>query len=308
MKKLGIALGLLLGALLLMWLGLMVNFPGEALSRFVAAHVVRRAPELRLDLAPAELSWTRLSFPRATFALNQGGRTATLFALKDLAIPLPWRLLRGLPLEAALGAGGRIDLFFPWREGPVRLAAENVRLEDLAGLKGLLPGPAKGSLSLVGDLEPERTPEGQLRRGVPGGTLTVTGRELVLGPFKVLGQDLPAARLDSVDVRLKGGNVVQVEQFNFRGDIQGEIQGTVTPNLARPESSILRLQVAAAFRQDWAQQLGILQSLMEPYLENGRLLASLTGTVERPNLRVNSRGNAPAAGAPRAPLVQPPRR
>ena len=64
MKRLGVILLAVIVVVGAFWVGLMVNFPGEGVSRYVERQVNRRQG-FDLVLTPAELRWNRLYVARA---------------------------------------------------------------------------------------------------------------------------------------------------------------------------------------------------------------------------------------------------
>ena len=288
MKRLGIVLLAIVVIVGAFWIGLMANFPGESVSRFVERQVDGRQG-FDLLLTPAELRWNRLYVARAELRRRDNAVAQPLFVVTDFAIPLTWRLIRGLPAEGELGKGGHVEAFLPWSTGG------EARLDGAVDLAAV-PLPAVLNPITVGgqvDVRGRFKMDADAQRGarLPDGTLEVNGRELVVNGVKVGGVDMPATRLDALAVTLETGRTVTVRRFEFRGDLQGTVDGTLTPSLASPRNSLLGLHITTAFRDAWLAQLGSLRVIVESFLNRGRVDLSLTGTVGNPQLRPQRAGN-----------------
>ncbi|MBI4084187.1 MAG: type II secretion system protein GspN [Candidatus Lambdaproteobacteria bacterium] len=280
MKRLLLILLVPLLGVALLALGLSAHFPGAALSRFVATRVNLAVPQLGVVLTPAELGWGGLTIERVELLLNGAARPTALVSLRDLRLAVPWRPWRGLPVSATLGDKGRIDALVPWR-GAVSFALRDIRFEEIPALRGALRVPIRGSLRVDGALE--RPPAGAIGNELPKGRLSGYAEGIEIGPYAQGGVQLPAARIERVDLKLTSDRALEVEQFAFRGDVQGTVSGSIVPRLDRPEQSALRLNVQASFRPDWLQRLGALRLLFDAMLVNGSLNGTVTGTAGRPN-------------------------
>ncbi len=273
----------LLGGLLFLaffWLGLQLNFPGAALSRLVSARL-SRLPGVGVELSPVRLSWRGLGADSLLVRDAADGRT--LLSLRNLWVPLSWRLVRGVPLEAELGKSGRLALTWAWG-GEVTLQSLDARLEDLPlpvspPSSAVLPFSARGAVHLEGRLG---APTSGPLAALPEGELRGRGENLEIGPMQAQGMNLPPVRLDVVDLSLRLGPTVQVERLTFQGDLQGSLAGSILPVLGKPQESRLNLTLSTEFRQSWINQLGDLRSAAQGLLQGGRLEATVGGTLGAP--------------------------
>ena len=284
MKKAGL---ILLGVFLFLsvfWLGFMGNFPGAALSRLIEASI-RRNPAVGARVAPAELGWSGIRFPAVALTRGSQEGARPLLALKDVTIPLTWRLWSGVPARGIVGKGGRFDLFLPW-EGKSLLVNElAVRLEELPAVAEFKSVRLRGTVTASGSLN---FPGGLTRSPLapfPTGTISGKGVEVELRGLALLGSKIPVTRLEEVVFRIKSGRNIEFERFTFRGDLQGSINGTITPRASKPAASLLRLGLTASFRRSWLEGLGPFQAIVESFLTNGRLRADLRGTLGSPRLQ-----------------------
>jgi hypothetical protein len=286
MKRFGIVVLVVVFVLAAFWLGLMLNFPGVTVSRYVERQV-NRHQGFDLVLTPAELRWNRLYVARAEVRRHDNPEAKPLVVVTDFAVPVTWRLLRGLPARGSLGTEGYVEAFLPWGLGESGRVDAEVNLSELPLPAVLAPLAVAGQVELHGRF----TLDAQAQAGtrLPDGTITGTGRGLVVSGVRVAGSDLPPTRLETLDVELTMGRTLDVRRFEFRGDIQGAVQGSITPNLRDPRSSPLALRITAAARDTWLLRLGDLRPLAEGLLQRGRLALNLTGTVGSPQL-------APVAG------------
>ena len=286
MKKLG--LGLLVSALciLVFWWGLLVNFPGEALSRMISAQI-ERSPVISAKIQPAELRWNRIEFPEISFLWRGVGSSVPLVSLKDLSIPLSWGLLNGVRAAAALGREGRLEIFLPWGEAELTVSGSGLRMEEIPAFRLFRPIQVGGKFAFEGAW---KKPNFRAKLHIPEGVLTGTGENLSVENIEWFGFKFPATRLESVELRIKTGDRIEVEKGTFRGDIQGSIGGFISPQIGAPRRSVLRLEMTAAFRQDWLRQLGNLRQLLEERINAGRLQVSIQGTLERPVFRTAAGG------------------
>ncbi len=274
--------------LLIFWLGLMANFPGEALSRLIEAKAAQ-TPAIKLSLSPAEMNFFGVSLPSCKVEWRRPNSPVMLLSLKEVYIPISWRLFSGLPMEVAMGEEGLLNLFLAWEGGEVEIEGSGIRLEDIPAWNALAPLRVKGGLEFAGNMKFQPPAKGKFTSGVPSGEINGKAVNLEISNLVVLGNKLPAARLESLDLKVKSGKRIVVERFNFRGDMQGNLTGTIIPRGGRWENSSLQLKIKSSIRQSWLQGLGALQPLVESFLNQGRLDGSLTGTIARPKWRKTNR-------------------
>ena len=284
MKKLALGLLVLALCILVFWWGLLVNFPGEALSRMIAAQI-EQSPVISAKIQPAQLRWNRIEFPEMSFLWRREGSSAPLVSLKDLSIPLSWGLLKGVRVSAALGREGRLEIFLPWSETELTVSGSGLRMEEIPAFRLFRPIRVGGKFAFEGAWKKPNL-RGKVR--IPEGFLTSTGENLSVENIEWFGIKFPAPRLESVELRIKTGNRIEVKKGTFRGDIQGSIGGFISPQISAPRRSVLRLKITAAFRQDWLQRLGNLRPLLEERMNAGRLQVGIQGTLERPVFRTTA--------------------
>lgn len=282
MKRLAVILCVLVVVVVAFWIGLMFNFPGARASRYVEQRVNQRQA-FDLVLAPAELRWFGLYVPSAELRRRDNPAAEPLVTVTDFTVPLSWRLVSGLPMHANVGGRGEVEAYLPWSLGGTATVAGQVDL-------GTLPVPAVlKPLALAGHLEVHGhfLMDAQSQAGVrlPEGTLAGSGRNLVVSQVRLGATPLPPTRLESLEWELETGRTVNVKRFDYRGDLQGTVAGTITPNLRNPRNSLLALRITTALRDDWLAQLGDLRPIVESFLNRGRVVTTLTGTVGRPNLQ-----------------------
>ena len=289
MNRLQIKIGIGFGLLLVFWLGVIVNFPGESLSRMVEAQAKIAAPQLVLKLQPASLGLLSINLDTVIVHLRQGDSTVKVVELKEVSIPLSWRLFSGLPLQAMIGAEGEVDLFIGWGGQRVEVEASAIRLEDIPAWEAMVGAKIKGGLDLIGafnipKIVPNKPPQPLM------GELTGSLAGVEIENLKVMGASIPNAKIDSVDLKILGGKTIELTKFAFKGDIQGEIKGSLTPQMARIESSRLDLELNAAFRETWLNGLGALKPIADSFLKNGRITGHIAGTLNQPKWVNQTRG------------------
>lgn len=277
----------LLGAffiLLVFWVGLMINFPGAALSRLVETRISGGVPSLRAALSPASLGWSGIHFQTLRLSYQQQGEAAPLITLNDVSISLSWRLWSGLPVTGSLGEHGRFEVFVPWEAGGTfSISGAELPLERIPAIAVFTPVQVRGRLTFTGNAEWPGL-DGKLR-SFPAGTLIAKGEQLELLPFEVFGAKLPSVRLESMDIHITTGKQITFERFEFKGDLQGKITGTLRPRLPNFGRTNLQLRLAAAVRPEWLNRLGALQPLAQGFLKNGRFEGQLRGTIAKPSFR-----------------------
>lgn len=288
MRRTRIVLLTLLFALAVLWVGLMINFPGETLSRFVSAHV-NRFQNFNLVLTPAEFRWNRLYVERAELKRRDNPNAEPLFVITEFAIPFSWRLYKGLSAQGLIGQDGLVETFVPWSEGGESWVKGEVKLEQVPLPKVLHPITMKGVLRFSGKFD--KAIESPWSKQLPTGTIRGELRGGVISGVRVAGNLLPPTAIDKADISLETGRTVNLKKFNVEGDLQGEVKGTITPNLRDPRNTLLSLDTAVSFRNSWLARLGALKPIVEGVARNGRLQLKLSGTVARPRLRqINQRG------------------
>ena len=287
MKRLGIVLLVLFVLLAAFWIGLMVSFPGAAVSRYVERQANRRQG-FDLALAPAELHWNALVVPRAELRRRDNPAAAPLVTVTDFSVPVTWRLVRGLPMTGVLGREGHVEAFLPWALGGEARMSGDVHLESVPLPAVLQPVALSGRLAFQGRFLMDA--EARVGTRLPDGKLEADVQGLVVNGVEVSGVKLPPTRLDSLNLELETGRSMNVRRMDYRGDLQGTVEGTIAPNLRDPRNSVLALRITVAFRETWLAQLGDLRPALESFLERGRMVLNLTGTVGRPQLRPEQGG------------------
>ncbi|HKI98340.1 MAG TPA: type II secretion system protein GspN [bacterium] len=281
MKRLGIIVLVIVVILGAFWLGLMLNFPGASVSHYVERQV-NRHEGFDLVLTPAELHWNGLYVARAELRRRDNPAAAPLFTVTDFSIPITWRLIRGLPATGVIGKGGRVDAFLPWALGGEARLSGRVDMATVPLPAVLNPIAVGGDLAVQGHFIMDAA--AQAGASLPDGELRLTGQNVSVSGVKVAGVALPDTRLEAISATLETGRTVNLRQFEFRGDLQGTAQGTITPNLRDPRSSLLALRVTTVFRDTWLAQLGDLRPIVQSFLNRGRVAVSLSGTVGRPQV------------------------
>lgn len=296
MRRLGMVMVGLLVVVGGIWLGLMWHFPGEAASRYVSAQV-SRAMGFDLVLTPATLRWNRMEVERAELRRRDLPQDPPLFILTDFAIPLTWKLFQGLPVQAVIGREGRAEAFLPWGVGDEAWLEGQVVLEEIPLPAVLKPLRLQGRLQITGRF----TMDAPARQGrtLPTGILEGRLPELTVDGVQVGTMKLPTTRLEGVRFSVSTGRVVQLKHFEFKGDIQGNASGSISPNMKIPRSTLLDISVNAAFRNSWLTRLGDLKPLVEGFLERGRLMVKLNGTVANPRLRTTAMSRRSPVATPR---------
>jgi type II secretion system protein N len=268
------------------WLGLLYSFPGAALSSYLEARLSAETGQ-SVTLQPASLRWYGLNVPQVRIA-GLGGDPRVAVVLKEVRVPLVPRLWRGMPVSAELGSG-ELSVFLPWGDGQMTFSLQAAQLEALPELQALAGFPLRGLVRAAGQVQRRAgqppAPRGQLPEGSVAGEIT----GLTVEGLDVLSQKVPAVKLDVIRFDLTLGQRIELRALTFEGDVRGNIEGQVLPNLRRPNQSRLQLSLTAAFRDSWLQGLGEMRPLAESFLDNGQLRARLDGTVERPQFRTAGR-------------------
>jgi hypothetical protein len=281
MKRLGVVLLALVVVLGAFWIGLMLNFPGQAFSHYVERRVDSRQG-FDLVLTPAELRWNRVSIARAELRRRDNSTAEPLFTITDFSVPVTWRLLRGLPVSGEIGKDGHLDAFLPWSAGGEAYLAGHVNLAGVTLPAVLRPISVGGTVDVQGHFVMDAQAQAGTR--LPQGGLQVTGTDVTLNGFKLGTVELPPTRLEGLTVDLETGRTVNLRRVEFRGDLQGTADGAITPNLRDPRNSLLAVRVTTAFRDTWVARLGTLRPILESFLNHGRVVLSLSGTVGEPQL------------------------
>ncbi len=283
----------LLGGVLVLvvfWVGLIVNFPGAALSRFIESKI-SALPSLEASLSPATLGWSGINFQTFRLSYKRPGGADPLLTLEDVSVALTWRLVSGLPVSGSLGDQGRLDFFVPWKAGETfAVSGAELPLEKIPAIAVFTPLRLRGRLTFSGSVAwPGMT--GKRPRAFPAGSLIARGEELEVLQLEVLGIKLPTAKLESLDLEITTGDRIKLDRLEFRGDLQGSVTGTLRPRLSNFGQTSLQLKVAASFRQTWLSRLGALQAVAEGFLKGGRLEGNLRGTIAQPRFQA-ARGSS----------------
>ena len=263
--------------LLLFIAGLAAHFPGDVVSGYVGRQV-ERGLGIPVLLAPIHLGWSGLTADRLEVRVPG----ADPLIVQDMRLPWTWRWMFGVPLEARLGSDGQIGAAWSWG-GEASLSARRIRLQDLP--LGLLPAGAKiqGRVDVTARVGPQAPGRAAVREMLPG-RLDVKAEGVEIREVQLAGTALPPVRLDSVEGQATLGRVVQVDSLAFRGDAQGNLSGTITPNLDRPGESRLNLSLTVVLQPAWLNQLGDLKPVAEGLLPGGRLDGTIEGTLAAPAL------------------------
>lgn len=288
MKRLGIVLLVLIVLLAAFWVGLMVNFPGASVSHYVERQV-NRHEGFNLSLTPAELRWNRLYVARAELRRRDNPAAPPLITVRDFSIPVTWRLFQGLPAYGEIGRGGHVQAFLPWAVGGRASLDGTVDVGTVPLPPVLRPLAVAGQVHVQGQFTMDA--KAQAGQELPSGDLSLTARNVSVTGVRVAGITLPATRLEAVDANLDVGKRVVLRHVEFRGDLQGTAQGSLSPNLRNPRNTPLALRITLAFRDTWLAQLGTLRPILQGFMNRGRVTVSLSGTVGRPVLAPVQGGN-----------------
>jgi hypothetical protein len=120
---------------------------------------------------------------------------------------------------------------------------------------------------------------------LPAGRLEGTASDLVVKGAQVGTFALPDTRLTSLNLALETGRTVTLQTLEFDGDLKGSGSGTITPNLRAPRNTLLAVRAQSSFRNGWLEQLGTLKPVLESFMDRGRIVVSLEGTVGQPRLQ-----------------------
>lgn len=281
MKKTAFFFGGLILFAAVFWIGLVVNFPGEAMSRLIESRV-NSGSGINIAVNPARLTLGGLALDDVRVGWHRGENSLPLVALREVLLPFTPQLLKGLKLEISVAEKGTAGLFFPWGERGFSLEAAELRLEDFRGWSELGPMRMRGLVALEGNFTLPKPSRRRAAPLVPVGTLSVAATNVEISGLEILGGKFPATRFEEVSLKLRSEKRIQVEEASFRGDLQGTVTGSITPRGADGLRSILQLRVAAAVRQSWLQKLGAMRPIVEAFVKNGRLAGNLAGTVGAP--------------------------
>jgi type II secretion system protein N len=261
--------------------GLAAQFPSAAVTRAIEGGIASTTA-LSVALGPVRLTATGLRSDRLTIRNAGAVDEAPWLTLTELRVPLHPSLWRGAPLIARFGSGGQVRGFLAWDGSILAVEQLTARLEDLPPAAGLAGIGIKGGLSLSGQANPgraRRTSPTELPNGEFRGRLEA----VEISGAALAGSKLPPARLDEVEFLVRTGHTVQIERFQVRGDLQGTVQGSITPNPGRIQDSRLSLQVTASVRPGWLQDAGALRPILEGFFPGGRIEGAVTGTIAMPN-------------------------
>ena len=280
MRAIFIAVGLILFFALVYWTGMMVNFPGDAGSRYIES-LVNRDRRIVLRMSPLELKWNRLVAERVALDAVVGNSVRPIITFHDAEIPLSFGLFNGLTFRATTAGQGRLEGFWPWGEKDARIDVTALRLAEVPIAQWLYPARIDGELTIRSTL----AKSAGVQNAWPSAQIRGQGQNISLEGIEFMGVNLPATHLEHLGIQLRLGQMIDVEQFSLRGDIQGSIRGTVTPVIQQPERTALNLDVELAFRPEWIDDWGDLAPMLKAYLDQGRLVGTLRGTPARPTFR-----------------------
>jgi hypothetical protein len=116
------------------------------------------------------------------------------------------------------------------------------------------------------------------------GRIELKAEGVEIRDLELAGAVLPPLRLETVEGHVSLGRMVQVESLVFRGDAQGNLSGTITPNLDRPGDSRLNLSLTLVLQPAWLGQLGDFKPVAEGLLPGGRLDGTIEGALAAPAL------------------------
>jgi hypothetical protein len=167
----------------------------------------------------------------------------------------------------------------------LRVGGSGLRLEEIPALTRISPARLRGGVSFSGQMQLSNgVRQGRLTQ-LPPGSLSARADGVELSNMEIIGARLPVTRLESIQMDLKIGKRLVVEQFAFQGDLQGKVSGFVQPRLKAIKSSPLQLNLAISFRKQWLDKLGPMRQIVTSFLKNGRLEGVVRGTLANPSLR-----------------------
>ena len=280
MRAIFIAVGLILFFALVYWIGMMVNFPGDAGSRYIES-LVNRNRRIVMRMSPLELKWNRLVAERVALDALVGNSVRSIITFHDAEIPLSFGLFNGLTFRATTTGRGRLEGFWPWDESDARVDVTALQLAEVPIVQWLHPARIDGELTIRSILSKSASAQNPW----PSAQIRGEGQNISIEGVEFMGVNLPATHLEHLGIQLRLGQTIDVEQFSLRGDIQGSIRGTVTPAIHQLAQTALNLDVELAFRPEWIDDWGDLVPILQAYLDQGRLVGTLRGTPARPIFR-----------------------
>lgn len=282
MKKIGIILGAMMFLLAAFWLGLMSNFPGKTASRLIEAQADQFSG-VKVKVGVAELRLFDLYVPKVVISLRENPNAPPVFTLTDVSVPISWRLIFGLPAEGVIGKTGYVEVFLPWNKEDEAEMEGRVVLQEIPVPDVLKPASASGVLEVSSRIAMGFPLQGMNR--FPKGWIKLKGEGVSVKGVEASGVKIPETRLESAEIDLGTGDQVAIKGFSFSGDLSGNIQGSLTPNMRNPRLSQLNFQIIAVVKEDWVEKFGDLKMIVQGFLKQNGIKLSLTGNLGRPKLQ-----------------------
>ena len=266
--------------LVVFWLGLLFNFPGGALSRYIESQV-NRDGNVEVSLGEASLGLLGLGFPSLSVSINESGSKREILVLEDVSIPFSWRLISGLPVSADHGKEGWIQAFVSWDLSNIEVEGGDLLLQEMKAWKSFAPMTVTGKVDLNGQFS---FPAGKALNGsLPKGSLKANAGNIEIANLDLMGTKLPQAKLELIDLELESGSRIQVKKLVFNGDIKGTVSGTIQPAGNVLNNARLDLQLSAALRHQWVESFPrTFQIILKSMLKDNSITGKVGGTLGNP--------------------------
>ncbi|MDH5753273.1 MAG: type II secretion system protein GspN [Deltaproteobacteria bacterium] len=281
MKRIMIPLGCVVLFLLAFWIGIKANFPTDTVTRIISGYT-SRLEGFELKFSPVRLGWASIYTETLELIPEQKGKKTPLVSLTNVRVPFSFGLFSGLGVKGDLGEDGQVRVFVPWSGVGTAEFSGKASLKDITLPEELAPMKLDGLVDLNVELELKPTPG--KARSIPEGTIEGRLEKLQISGISQNGISLPVTMLEETSLVLKTGRNILVEKLEFNGDMQGQVKGSMTPNLQSPSRSQLRLTASFAPSQGWMGKLGNLRPIVESFLKDGKADVSLEGTLAAPRI------------------------
>ena len=287
LKRTALLLILLMLIFLLALWGFIKNFPGKSIAD-AASNRLSSQTGMNIEFQDFELGWSKLSSPEISISTPNwlAGPVMRLLIIKNVEVPFTSIISSGKArINGELHEGVMqisSELIYPKK---LDLSLQDVRIERVP-LIALMPYiVVSGSISMSAHLS--NIQEIYKNGGFPEGNLSGEIKETrirISGGSALLDLQLPELILTELNFDLEFGSVISLKEVQFKGSLDGMVNGTIELNNNRIDMSLIDLNILLTPSPNFKKELSRFNKILATFKCGETINVNMKGTFKRLNL------------------------
>ena len=280
--------GFLIILLVAFW-GFKNNFPGKSLSSLAQLHLIKQTGII-FKIKDLELGWQNISTPEISIHLPSWISEKTekrILIIEGIDSPFSSLLTSGKIKIFGKTHGGRIKFSIDtFLQKDLDFSIESLKLEKMP-LSHLNPHIfVSGNLSFSGkiknfsNLQKQKKwfPEGYIRGRLLNSKIIFSG-DATFFEFQ-----FPELIFTEFFLDLQIGILISIKRIELKGSLDGKIDGSIKPNINRPEMSLVDLNVELNPSSEILEKLKNFSTILLPMQCGKKINVNIKGSMNRINL------------------------